>query len=95
MPEWYRSIGVALSVSDFESFHLTIADGAASGALPALLAWDGAEYIYPKDWISPSVDALAERLLTTRLDPTAYSDVARERFDAARVAHRLVTIIAG
>lgn len=95
MVEWYRSVGVALSVSDFESFHLTIADGAASGALPALLAWDGAEYIYPRDWISPSVEALADRILTEERSPAAYADVARERFAANEVAHHLLAIITG
>src|SRR5699024_11559232 len=30
MAEWYSGIGVALSTSDFESFHYTIADGVAS-----------------------------------------------------------------
>lgn len=56
MPEWYRKIGIALSVSDFESFHLTIADGAASGALPASLAWAGSDFLYPREWLSATVD---------------------------------------
>ena len=39
MADWYRKVGVVLSLSDFESFHLTLPDGAASGALPP--AWHG------------------------------------------------------
>lgn len=49
--EWYRKIGFVLSPSDFESFHYTIADGVASGALPLIWPWEGSKEIYPKEWI--------------------------------------------
>lgn len=62
MGEWYTGIGVAISVSDFESFHLTIADGAASGALPTSLDWDGADLIYPREWLSADIEGMAERI---------------------------------
>ncbi|MGP5164607.1 glycosyltransferase [Arthrobacter rhombi] len=58
MADWYAGIGVALSVSDFESFHLTLADGAASGALPVSLAWPGAEFIYPETWLHTTVESM-------------------------------------
>ncbi|GAA5022822.1 hypothetical protein GCM10023258_13470 [Terrabacter aeriphilus] len=95
MAEWYRGIGIALSVSDFESFHLTIADGAASGALPALLAWPGSDLVYPRDWVSPSVGALVDRIATTRRDPAAYKRVARESFDAGTVMDELLDLLEG
>ncbi|ATG53770.1 glycosyl transferase family 1 [Brachybacterium ginsengisoli] len=60
MPEWYRKIGIALSTSDFESFHLTIADGAASRALPVSLAWPGSDLIYPREWLAATVDGIVE-----------------------------------
>lgn len=59
MPQWYRKIGIALSASDFESFHLTVADGAASGSLPASLAWAGSDFLYPREWLSATTDELA------------------------------------
>lgn len=59
MVHWYQSIGVVLSLSEFESFHLTLADGAASGAVPAALAWPGADQIYPDNWLHPSVSEMA------------------------------------
>nr|WP_306270349.1 glycosyltransferase [Ornithinimicrobium sp. HY1793] len=95
MAQWYRHIGVALSVSDFESFHLTIADGAASGALPAVLAWDGSDLIYPRDWLSASTDQIVERVLNASRDPEPIQAVVRERFDAADVFRRLATIALG
>ncbi|AGS35383.1 hypothetical protein B841_09555 [Corynebacterium maris DSM 45190] len=63
MAEWYREIGHVISVSDFESFHLTIADGAASGATPASLAWDGADLIYPDTWLAADLEELANLIL--------------------------------
>jgi glycosyltransferase involved in cell wall biosynthesis len=50
MKQWYQKIGFVLSTSDFESFHLTVADGAASGSIPIILKWEGSDSIYPKEW---------------------------------------------
>ncbi|WP_394277416.1 glycosyltransferase [Luteococcus sp.] len=66
MSEWFRKVGVALSTSDFESFHFTIADGAASGALPACLEWPGADLLYPREWLAASPAELAESILSRR-----------------------------
>ncbi|PQZ96539.1 hypothetical protein CQ017_17560 [Arthrobacter sp. MYb224] len=63
MAEWYSGIGVAVSTSDFESFHFTIADGVASGARPAVLYWPGADDVYPRRWISNSVEQMADSIL--------------------------------
>ncbi|GAA5226897.1 glycosyltransferase [Paeniglutamicibacter antarcticus] len=65
MQDWYQKIGVSLSVSDFESFHYTIADGAASGAVPMSLAWAGADQIYPAHWLANSVADMAERIIAS------------------------------
>lgn len=62
MADWYAKVGVVLSVSDFESFHLTLADGAASGAVPVSLAWSGADQIYPISWLHPDTDSMAQRI---------------------------------
>jgi hypothetical protein len=59
MASFYGGIGFALSVSDFESFHLTLADGAASRALPLSLDWEGADRIYPPQWIRGSIESMA------------------------------------
>ncbi|HEY7735554.1 MAG TPA: glycosyltransferase [Candidatus Limnocylindrales bacterium] len=59
---WLRRVGFVLSTSDYESFHLAPAEGAASGAVPVLLPWPGAELIYDRRWIQPDVDAMADRI---------------------------------
>lgn len=84
MQQWYQKIGVSLSVSDFESFHYTIADGAASGAIPVGLAWAGADQIYPAHWLANSVEDMAERIL----DITATESMFRASgVDAQNVAN--------
>lgn len=45
--EWLQQIGFILSPSDFESFHMAVAEGATSGAVPVVWNWEGAETIYP------------------------------------------------
>lgn len=56
---WYSSMGFVLSVSEYESFHLAVAEGAALGAVPCLLDWPGADLIYPSEWLYRSLEDLA------------------------------------
>ena len=100
MPAWYRKIGVVLSLSDFESFHLTLPDGAASGAVPASLAWPGADQIYPTSWLHADVAELAE--FVGSLDEEAWAQAAASaqdyvgsRFDSRRVFPALTAAILG
>lgn len=64
MPEWYRKVGHVLSLSDFESFHLTVADGVASGATPYILAWPGSDLIYPDFWLHSSLESIVDAILS-------------------------------
>ena len=48
---WLRGVGWVLSLSDDESFHLAPAEGMASGAVPLIRAWPGADTIYERRWI--------------------------------------------
>ncbi|MCO5998702.1 glycosyltransferase [Actinoallomurus rhizosphaericola] len=59
---WLRRIGFVLSTSDDESFHLAPAEGMASGAVPALLPWPGADTIYDRRWIHESPSTMARDL---------------------------------
>ena len=61
--EWYRKVELVLSPSDFESFHYTIADGVASGALPIIWPWEGSEDIYPEEWIVKDTQDAGKRIL--------------------------------
>jgi glycosyltransferase involved in cell wall biosynthesis len=59
---WLRRIGFVLSTSDDESFHLAPAEGMASGSVPAILDWPGAETIYDTRWIHHSTDDMARTI---------------------------------
>lgn len=92
MSEWYAKVGVVLSTSDFESFHLTIADGAASGALPVCFNWPGADCIYPAEWLVPNIECAVNRVLSQKRDPCKYKTVA-EDFESQEVFKQLLTEI--
>ena len=100
MAAWYRKIGVVLSLSDFESFHLTLPDGAASGALPASLAWPGADQIYPTSWLHADVRELAEFIGS--LDDATWAtaagmaqDYVTSKFESHEVLSALSNVILG
>ncbi|WP_018653622.1 glycosyltransferase [Actinomadura flavalba] len=59
---WLRRIGFVLSTSDDESFHLSPAEGMASGAVPALLPWPGADTVYDRRWIHRDPVELADAI---------------------------------
>lgn len=65
---WLRRVGWVLSTSDDESFHLAPAEGMASGAVPALLPWPGADTIYDTRWIHADPAAVADTIHATVTD---------------------------
>ena len=58
---WLHKIGFVLSCSDDESFHLSPAEGMASGAVPIILPWPGADEIYDPEWIAADAAGMAAR----------------------------------
>ncbi|GAA1327083.1 hypothetical protein GCM10009592_13540 [Brachybacterium rhamnosum] len=95
MPEWYRKIGVALSVSDFESFHYTVADGAASRSLPASLAWAGSDLLYPRSWLSPTIETMASSVRARETSERDERDVVAPLYARSVLAPRLVRTVIG
>jgi glycosyltransferase involved in cell wall biosynthesis len=102
---WLRKIGWVLSLSDDESFHLAPAEGMASGAVPLIRPWPGAETIYDRRWIVTAgegaalVDELAERILQHTRDQ-AWDELrheaqrqARASFDVAAVCARFARLL--
>ena len=51
MPKWYEDKDFIISTSLFESFHYSIAEGMASGLMPLIHNWYGAQNIYPKEYL--------------------------------------------
>ncbi|WP_313318459.1 glycosyltransferase [Stenotrophomonas sp.] len=54
VPSWLKMVGTILSPSDHESFHMAVAEGASSGALPIVWSWPGSVEVYPE---FPRVDS--------------------------------------
>ena len=95
--QWYSGVGFVLSTSKFESFHMTVADGAASRATPILLRRTGAGEVFCDDWISESVKSAAFRILRSAYDRKRWreeGEAARQRilsrYDLPKIAARMV-----
>ncbi|MCH9030891.1 MAG: glycosyltransferase [candidate division Zixibacteria bacterium] len=50
MPKFMENMDFVISTSLFESFHLSIAEGMASGIIPLVHDWFGSENIYPDEF---------------------------------------------
>ena len=90
---WLSKIGFILSTSDIESFHLSVAEGMASGAVPVVRLRDEVPDLYPSEYCfgeAGEAVALIERLRTDEQGIGAHSDrlksYARKSFDRPRVA---------
>jgi glycosyltransferase involved in cell wall biosynthesis len=81
---WLRRVGFLLSTSDDESFHVALAEGMASGAVPVIRHWPGAETIYDRRWIRLTPAAMATFIasLAAPEDWRAAGQAAREQATA-------------
>ncbi|EWG10241.1 group 1 glycosyl transferase, partial [Cytobacillus firmus DS1] len=68
LSDWYRKIGYILSTSDFESFHLSVAEGMSSGAVPVVRNWNGASDLYPPPFIFTTIDE-AVKIINKKINP--------------------------
>lgn len=73
MAEFYSSVGHVVSTSDFESFHLTLADGPVMGCAAHSLKWDGSEQIYTDLWLNDDIHLMADRIhMLNKTNQTSY-----------------------
>ena len=63
--EWLSLVGYILSPSDQESFHMSIGEGMLTGAVPIIWNWEGADQIWPREFVISSVEEAAELVLRT------------------------------
>ncbi|WP_311945491.1 glycosyltransferase [Halomonas piscis] len=92
MPEWYAGVDYVLSVSDHESFHLTIADGAVAGCKPVVLPWEGADEVYPKEWIYRDTKTATEGIKTSQYEKVCIKEFAMEKFDIKAIAKNITKV---
>lgn len=87
--EWLTGVGVILSLSDIESFHLALAEGMASRALPVIRRRAGVDRLWPERWIHDDVASMATaiRRAIDGADPTADWRAEGERARAFVARH--------
>lgn len=93
MPEWYSGIDYILSVSDHESFHLAVAEGAAAGCQPIVLSWEGADEIYPIEWINFSNKNALEKIKKCLVNYYKSRDVFINDFSINLVYKKIVNTL--
>lgn len=74
---WFRKVGVILSPSFAESFHMAVAEGMASGALPVIWDRPGAREIFSDRFVHDDISAMARSVLSLRQE-SARDTMTRE-----------------
>lgn len=84
VPAAVEPVGVVLSSSVRESFHMGLVEGVASGALPVVRDWPffpgAARRLFPADWVVDTPAEAAARILALTADEAAWR---RETAEAA------------
>lgn len=101
IPIWASNIDFILSTSDRESFHLAIPEAVAAGATPVILSWEGANEIYPLDWILTDEEEAAEYILrkvsytqkTRKRRARENRDFIARNFSAQSVSNAIIDIM--
>lgn len=103
-----RKVGIVVSSSRRESWHMGLVEGALSGAVPVVRDWPmlaplgGPRTIFPEDWVVDDLHAADRRITSVSADPDSWEDARRraqrqaERlFDPDGVAQRYRELILG
>jgi glycosyltransferase involved in cell wall biosynthesis/Tfp pilus assembly protein PilF len=98
MPSWYADKDFVISTSLFESFHYSIAEGMASGLLPLVHNWYGADNLYPRKFLFEDPDdclKLLKRLEKSNRRTLSESNRAfiRERYDFKYKLNEIASLI--
>ena len=103
--EWFQSVGFTLSTSDDESFHMAPAEGMASGTVPVVRHWPGAETVYDDRWLydetSEAADVIARFMtrIEVREEASTEARAQCERFALPTVGSQwyrtLVELVSG
>lgn len=98
---WLPMVGSILSPSDFESFHMAVSEGAASGAIPVVWPWEGASEIYPEFPLvnSPEEAAAFIHFCNRSASGPRYREQVREvirtRYDSSVIMARWDDLMSG
>ncbi len=80
VPAALQDIGVAVSSSARESFHIGFVEGVGSGAVPVVRDWPffpgAARELFPADWVVDDPEAAAQRILALTQDEAVWREAA-------------------
>lgn len=95
---FYADKDYVLSLSDRESFHFSVIEGAIGGAKPLILAWRGVEEFYPEEWQYSSLREIADHILRESAPERVKFSVPRgliQSYGTKSVFHALDGIVLG
>jgi len=91
---WYREIGYILSLSDWESFHYSVAEGVASGTIPLIKKWEGSDKIYNKDWIFDSSEEIVDEIIRlSKINDDKIEEIKEKNLDYISKNYSLSVIL--
>jgi glycosyltransferase involved in cell wall biosynthesis len=99
VPEWLADIGFILSTSEHEGSHQAVAEGMASGAIPVIRNWIGADLLYPERYVVRSSEDAVQALLRwsepdVRMRQSELCrEFARESFDHRKILRQYDALI--
>ncbi|WP_241433373.1 glycosyltransferase family 1 protein [Listeria grandensis] len=91
--QWLTKIGFFLSTSDYEGSHVAVSESIASGAIPVIRAWKGANTIYPKEYIYADIEAMIRAISTSNKSDNKLQSWGISKFDKANLCHRIEQLI--
>ena len=89
---WLRKVGWVISTSDDESFHLAPAEGMASGAVPVVRDWPGADTIYDSHWIKQP-EEMAQWIADVGKDEERWQDESDRAFSEVSQKYGLPRVL--
>ena len=98
---WLRKIGFILSPSEDESFHIGLAEGMASRAIPVIWGWPGAGLLYPNRYVHGSTEAAGRDIFRAAHSGSPHDERESvrahvvERFAAKEVYERWFELVSG
>jgi glycosyltransferase involved in cell wall biosynthesis len=99
VPGWFEKIGFLLSTSDHEGSHQAVAEAMASGSIPIIRNWKGAELLYPEEYVFCNPEEAVDLIL--HYSKSEYYEVARQKnrlfamqnFDVKKIIKEILSII--
>ncbi|MBF8808480.1 MAG: glycosyltransferase family 4 protein [Enterococcus lacertideformus] len=94
--DWFKKICYLLSTSDYEGSHVAVSEAMASGTVPIIRNWKGAETIYPEEFIQPTVEKMVEKIeqvVPTKDYRNGLKRFADHKFSKEEICEEIETLI--